>query len=523
MLVNRERPLEATVMISHAWAENAERFVDVLERSVHPDEPMFICAFSIFQNEDGSGPSIAEQIGKRPVDSPFYQVLKSIDVLVSTNNPILLRWGWLRDLMPLFVFLIGFTLISVPILFAQCIPFIDYCTWFDPNTDLWVWERLDALEYRVSIYIGFALMVMAPLGQVYLHWFPSYHGRMVVVPNRNCDIYQRLWCVYEIFTASFLEVPIVLGCSLAHAGTCSCREADCSSQDDKETIRGEIARYGLATRNDPDKGYDAVDRTIRRTMRHAWMPLVVALMFKCFLVGYTSFLWPVGSRKLIDPGIPLLPGHVIGNTLGAAVHYCSGFLAAWKDTGHFSTATLLKLLAGHVATGAAFFILGFAGLEGWQCDWYDIIVWKANLTAFSYNFGMYMLAMAPVIPGALLFRHILKQLGLNWELWAALGCSLAWLLAATSYGAVHLDANSWQPSLFLMFTALLISCGPIMVISLVERWGVRWAPKPGQARWEGAMLSLGMLAAMGLGWGCGGLAVLERVMRCADVSDSWED
>lgn len=42
-----------------------------------------------------------------------------------------------------------------------------------------------------------------------------FKGRMVAVPNHNCEMYTRLWCVFEMFVAQTLLVPVKLANTLA--------------------------------------------------------------------------------------------------------------------------------------------------------------------------------------------------------------------------------------------------------------------------------------------------------------------
>eukprot|EP00438_Fugacium_kawagutii_P025789 Skav209814 [mRNA] locus=scaffold2424:28918:30518:+ [translate_table: standard] len=76
--INQESPLEVDVLVSHSWNENAEEFVETLERTVRADEVLFVCAFAIYQNEDGAGPTVSQQIGASMNSSPFGRVLKNI-------------------------------------------------------------------------------------------------------------------------------------------------------------------------------------------------------------------------------------------------------------------------------------------------------------------------------------------------------------------------------------------------------------------------------------------------------------
>jgi len=109
---NKEAPLRAKVMVSHAWQENFVQFLETVEQSGLKG-PFWVCAFSIYQNEDIENVTIQKQLGPSPSTGPFSTVLKQSD-------------------------------------------------------------------------------------------------RMLAVMTNSCDIYTRLWCVYEIFIAITLNVPVSL-------------------------------------------------------------------------------------------------------------------------------------------------------------------------------------------------------------------------------------------------------------------------------------------------------------------------
>eukprot|EP00933_Yihiella_yeosuensis_P004694 TRINITY_DN10908_c0_g3_i1.p1 TRINITY_DN10908_c0_g3~~TRINITY_DN10908_c0_g3_i1.p1 ORF type:complete len:391 (-),score=36.22 TRINITY_DN10908_c0_g3_i1:115-1173(-) len=95
--------------------------------------------------------------------------------------------------------------------------------------------------------------------------------RMVVVPNDSVDIYTRLWCVYEMFVATWLGIPIDLAPTIVRAGETSSQDAVCSVPADAMKIRREI---------EASIGYDAVDASIRRVMHHSrWNMVSVFLRY----------------------------------------------------------------------------------------------------------------------------------------------------------------------------------------------------------------------------------------------------
>lgn len=95
-----------------AWQENFKQFVEALAGS-EIEGPFWVCALSIYQNEDLPNVTIQKQLGPSPSSGPFSTVLKQAD-------------------------------------------------------------------------------------------------RMVAIMTDSCDIYTRLWCVYEIFIAITLNVPVSL-------------------------------------------------------------------------------------------------------------------------------------------------------------------------------------------------------------------------------------------------------------------------------------------------------------------------
>lgn len=127
--LNRDAPLKANLMISHAWDENALGFFQDIEAHVREEEVMFICFFALYQCEDSAGPSIGEQLGPDVRGGPFAEViaqLKPAGLLADLSN------GWLA----------------------------------------------------------------------------RPQGRMLVVTCEECDLYSRLWCVWEAYVALSLRVPV---------------------------------------------------------------------------------------------------------------------------------------------------------------------------------------------------------------------------------------------------------------------------------------------------------------------------
>jgi len=320
--INQESPLEVDVLVSHSWNENAEEFVETLERTVDADEVLFVCAFAIYQNEDGAGPTVSQQIGASMNSSPFGRVLKNIQEQAREAD----WWWWPRGtlhMLPGLGLLIALEIFMVSQLLCGGVPgpgvlFVleeeegtlcggwreagkgtclatrwvqrelsPYCraafplTWSFAGTAIAVWILLQCLRHRV------------------------YKGRMIAVPNYQDNLYQRLWCVYEIFMASQLKVYVGLAHTLAPAGKCTARTARCSNEEDEARIRRAIEAFGAqcvnnrrtsshlsvldlfsSDRTDPmafaaETGYKRVDAAIAWTTSRAqreWLWVMIRIM-----------------------------------------------------------------------------------------------------------------------------------------------------------------------------------------------------------------------------------------------------
>lgn len=248
LLINQEEPKEVNLMVSHAWSENAEEFLEVLVRATSDTDVMFICALSIFQAGDGSGPSLQEQIGSKAQDSPLFRVLENMRQHVASNTLVWL-YAVLRVLLAGFLILAVF-FISVPIIIHGCVPSVGQCAEYgllSNNTYDFVWQDWDDGKFShgfarrcftSSIVCIVASVVLWVATHLILPYVPK--GRLVVVPNREAGIFFRLWCVYEIFMARSLGVPVTLAPTLASCGTCSAGRATCSDDGDMRRIRAEI-------------------------------------------------------------------------------------------------------------------------------------------------------------------------------------------------------------------------------------------------------------------------------------------
>merc|ERR1712217_986711 len=78
LLQNSQTPLSPHYLISHAWSENFDEFVEAIVRSgLGEDDVIWICAFALYQNQDGHGPSIPDQLGLDVKEGPFSRILST--------------------------------------------------------------------------------------------------------------------------------------------------------------------------------------------------------------------------------------------------------------------------------------------------------------------------------------------------------------------------------------------------------------------------------------------------------------
>eukprot|EP00928_Gymnodinium_smaydae_P055626 TRINITY_DN39128_c0_g1_i1.p1 TRINITY_DN39128_c0_g1~~TRINITY_DN39128_c0_g1_i1.p1 ORF type:complete len:659 (-),score=22.91 TRINITY_DN39128_c0_g1_i1:230-2161(-) len=283
LLINKECPKEVSVMISHSWSENMEEFVETLSRTVSKNEVMFICALSIFQNQDGSGPSIAEQIGSQPEESPFYRVLWHLSTQGHAAGWRWLSRGYWKE-VPLMCFQLGVLAYALSMVTIGSIPMLDEAATLDVNPVyadnpegrrplIWHFGPLPRGSHAPTL-VSLVFFVLACLTRWVKQTSFIYLGRMVAVPNREEDLYSRLWCVYEIFVATDMGIYVELASTLAKCGVSNCRNATCSWPADELRIRRQIEDLGRERGRCAEDGFDMVDAVIRKTVRLARWPFI---------------------------------------------------------------------------------------------------------------------------------------------------------------------------------------------------------------------------------------------------------
>jgi len=495
LLQNQTDPLEVNVMVSHAWAENAEEFVKALELSVSEVDVLFICAFSLYQCQDGAGPSIVEQLGSHASESPFHRILEHIRG-AGRRFGVLWRWEAYLRAIPGLLALMAVTWLYLPLVTAGCIPtmhnelgFVCYRStdtddiqrgfilgalsgkWIangasDQDTPLWVDP---SLSFTFCLICGGAALVVYALIRI----CTPYHGRMLVVPNRECDLYTRLWCMYEIFIASTMSVPMELTHSLAKAGGCSSREATCGSIEDTERIRGEIQDFGtrsmlkcsFKSRNgNGESGYGAVDKAIQRTKRQARNRVLSRIILQAW-PSMLSMASIVRVLIIVPNGaqgwwmLQVAGSFVLGNCLG----FFFLFRVAKHREGRPSQCDIILL-------GLAFLAVGLT-CEGLV---HFISGWDGGSILYSFMWlamvGLTYMSISISIAVLLLLRRLPCRPSLAF---AKVELPIHFLLVPFSIFGVAGVVGAATTALYTVIITSVFVCFPATLLRAAIAWGVR--------------------------------------------------
>ncbi|CAK0892905.1 unnamed protein product [Prorocentrum cordatum] len=183
----------------------------------------------------------------------------------------------------------------------------------------WEWQWVDLPDDTSGSSRAGLLLLTAALACQCLKRL-TCSGHVVVVPNRECDIYTRLWCVYEIFVArERTGVPVALGHTFASAGRCSSREATCGKpvqpgdppNADTVRITKEILDAG------GDKEHDRIDRAVFLTTRAMYFSAAFwALWFTALVGTFCAAEWHLRAPEIGA-------GAVVGDLLACAVCGCT--------------------------------------------------------------------------------------------------------------------------------------------------------------------------------------------------------
>uniref|UniRef100_A0A7S2NMR0 Transmembrane protein n=1 Tax=Zooxanthella nutricula TaxID=1333877 RepID=A0A7S2NMR0_9DINO len=354
LTLNSASPLEVNLMISHSWAENAEDFLEALLRSTRADDVLFVCALSLYQAADEHGPSIADQIGSSAPESPFRRVLEHIR-RKGGDGGMLWRWRTVVSWVPSACLLLAACLYLLPLLLWTCVPGFRQCAHVIKFREDWVWGDYPHPWARLAPALAMLCATLAVLTFAALWWMQPYAGRMLIVPNRECDIYTRLWCTYEVFTALRLGVHVEVANTLATAGFGGCEEARCSCEGDARRIRDEIADEGHT--------FPEIDRVVRLLLRRRFWSvtrtcvanvIVTTVVDLCLTLGTP---WPQrGSMQM---------AMLLSSAFALMVAY---LLAIWNQ-GVVSVRSAFTASLGLILFGAiGRVIIDFFSEDFWCCE-----------------------------------------------------------------------------------------------------------------------------------------------------------
>lgn len=363
--VNAASPLEANVMVSHSWAENAEAFFETILRSTSGDDVLFVCALSLYQAEDGAGPTVDQQVGSYSIESPFRRVLEHIKGRGERSR---VTWRHHRCAMslPSVLAALGLSIFYMPFLLFGCVPSFTECTraYIIAGTDDVgpSQERHDAMgrwiqsiEWRgedcgplfpLILLSALICMILSGVSATELKRLDIYRGRMVVVPNRECDIYTRLWCVYELFVASHLGVPVRASRTLASAGGSGAIQAKCTSERDAARIHREIAEAGHT--------FEAIDAAVSGLqMQRRLAATTHCIVAMCFLAMCDTDI------IIYDPQVAHPRAHVAAKLVAACCVVSVGYVVCRRCEGMVPRSCVLVLGAFLLLCGSTRALLVF--------------------------------------------------------------------------------------------------------------------------------------------------------------------
>lgn len=357
LLLNQEEPKSVGIMISHCWAENALEFLDAVCRSTKKGDVMFICAFSLYQCEDSLGPSINQQLGSIPSKGPFQQVLQHIkgtDEAYVCNRDDVHR---IFSSSPFVFFILSVISLWLPAIVNGSICGFQHCALRKyqhveaegKKVYVWVWSDIEPFFLPCVPGALGLLLVFAVVFVSRNCLLPRYMG-MIVVPNRSVDIYSRLWCVFEIFCAGMLEVPVRLAHTMARAGHSQggSRAASCSKMSDTTHIHNEIEGCY-------EGGFDQVDEHIQKvTYQERW-----TVAYWVFRWGFPVVLFCLAWYRMYDRRDCRVEslGDTFGTVLVIGGLVVSFYMVFKKGQGRVSALELFILLGIQGAIACIFELL----------------------------------------------------------------------------------------------------------------------------------------------------------------------
>lgn len=334
---NCRQPTEVSVVVSNCWLQNAELFVDRVASLVSPTDGLFVCGFALYQCEDGHGPTIRQQLGDSPEQSPFMRVVRHLGRAYEAERDMLCRRADRMGPAPQFPTLLAVASIALPVAWKGCVPTLGECAEgsgfggspFSAMTPgSWQFAEADPACTFVAVS-GAILALSGALGWLRLWWRPFEGGRMIAVPNLACDPCEGeagLCCAthvdgaepgvcivkLEMYGAQALGLPIVIANSLKDPS--KKRRAACSTKADTEKLE--------AAEDDGDReNYEDIRSHAAASLHQAQAStfaidvaefLTVCLCSSCF-VHVTANGFEAGR------GWPLVAGFVAGSVGWIAV------------------------------------------------------------------------------------------------------------------------------------------------------------------------------------------------------------
>jgi len=204
LMINKKKPLQVRAMVSHTWEEGILEFYYALQTVVSdPKIPLFICFLSIYQNNNPqAGITIGDQLGSDAAKGPFSEVLMT----------------------------------------------------FLSSKELRI-SKSDMKELTANGFIN---------GEGGKHHQPAPKlscGYMLIVPTRYCNIYSRMWCCLELYTAATMGIPTFVSKlpSAIMDLSVSTKDARCGDPKKKEMNNDEKS---IRTLIETGVGYEEIDSFI---------------------------------------------------------------------------------------------------------------------------------------------------------------------------------------------------------------------------------------------------------------------
>jgi len=371
---NHSTPQEVNVLVLYAGSGNAEELLEAIVRSTSKNDVLFISAFSLYQAEDGCGPSVSQQLGPKPSEGPFQRILQHIQTRGKAAG---WRWRWrgLLTALPAMLLATALVIFYAPVIAWGCVPTLDMARcaarappelgWLDSPGWHWLPEFERDLEgARLAwlwLPVAASFAVAAAVVRAVQHKYPTYDGRVLVVPSREVDVSRGLWCDSHVYVARLLGVPVVTAKALVSAGPCSSQDALCAEPGDVDRLHEDIEeKFGGSQElafTMVDRAVDAVAQRHSRAQRAAVLRWALALaLLRCADIRLAA---PEDWRAHV-PAYAFL-GAALGTVAGAFAVYRVAWVAQGTPTPR-ALCTCAGMLVGASALAAVLLAL-FGGVR----------------------------------------------------------------------------------------------------------------------------------------------------------------